>query len=222
MSKLREKWASFYQRHPWSLPIVVVLIPWIPLFLFGILLSLDRLFPSPLERGARAYERGDYRTAEKLYRRVAQGDTNPNYIYWPTVQSKWGAALIRCGRPSEVSKAVNTPRGRNAKPEDLNVLGVAALALGSNESAVGWFRKASLLQPQMPVYHHNWSIALERIGDSAGARRERVFAVRKGGPRYRSLKEPVACEMDFRPLKPADYTLSAGTMGEKPEEGKRQ
>jgi len=207
LQKARMSWSSYRDRHPWSRPILVVLSPWLLLALvFGVYVLIFYLFlnkqyrsSDAVSRGNDAYRRRDFRAAERSFRHAIE--TAPDdWSFNPSIQSEWGASLIKCGRADEVSRAVNTPAGRELLPEDWNVLGVASLAMGATADAVKWFEKASRSKPQMPLYHHNWAVALQRAGDIKGAARERTFAIRKGGPRYMRMKEPVAVYSDFPPL----------------------
>lgn len=137
-------------------------------------------------KGLSAYQRGDYATAAKHYRRAVEiGDS-----------CEWmlAASLIRSGRPQDVKDVYAGPAYPWAR--GYSVMGVAELEMGHPREALPLLVKAASEEPQTPMYHINLAIALERTGKIDTARQERAKAVKFGGTAYADIKVPLACALE--------------------------
>lgn len=149
-----------------------------------------------LRSGMRAYKNGDYQTAVEKFKLASYGYERQSHF--------WASALIRAGKAYEVPVALDQPSRNRLEPDDLNVLAVGAMSGGRYGDPSIWLEEAVTRSPEEPAFHHNLSIAYERAGRTADAARERALAIKHGGAKYGTLKEPLAGRLDYIKLRP-DY-----------------
>lgn len=156
-----------------------------------------------LNKATRAHQNGDYRTAERLYRKLIKDfPQQPKLHFW------LGSALARQGKPKAAIRSIETslvldPNDHQA----INALGGAYHDLGDFQTAVGYFHRALARQPDYPEALNNLGAALKELGqrqDSAQCfQKALTLAPDMAGAAY-NLASVV---LDDRNLEPAAIAL---------------
>lgn len=145
---------------------------------------------SALRAAVAAHGRGDFRTAEQLYRQVLQTDAGAFEAL-----HNLGHVLVQQERNAEAVGLFE--RALRARPDAVtthNMLAQALRALGRHEQALDHYRRAIALKPDYALAHHDLGQLLQALGrmDEARAAVETALTFApKRGAFYRSLGELV-------------------------------
>jgi len=112
-----------------------------------------------LNKATRAHQGGDYKTAERLYRKLLKDfPQQPKLHFW------LGSSLARQGKPQAAIRSIETSLTFDPNDhEALNALGSAYHDLGDFHTAIGYFQRALARLPDYPEALNNLGAALKEI-----------------------------------------------------------
>ncbi|MFY9270370.1 MAG: tetratricopeptide repeat protein [Candidatus Manganitrophaceae bacterium] len=136
--------------------------------------------PRLLEEGVRFYERGDWESANKVFRQLIERTP-----FSSAAHNNLGLVLRRQGKIKEALDHYHEAVRLNPKyAEAENNLGLAYDQTGSIDQAVTHYRRAIDIKPDISHFHLNYATLLERKGDFAGAKKEyQLFLKLEANPR---------------------------------------
>lgn len=156
-----------------------------------------------LALGKAEYAQGDYERAATALSKVPRSDRL-------SLEASFylGLARFNDGRYAEAESAFAFVSQRLPLPEVVNNQAVSSSRQGRN--AIALFQRASTADPGDPDYHYNLAVAMYRIGDFAGAKREvdKTLSLRSSDTEAVTLRDRIA---KGRATQPAAKPASASS-----------